>query len=60
MPKTVKAKARCCQSRPRCKRCPIVCKRLERKGYLERVAKRRWLVRGKVPKKVLRNARRDR
>jgi hypothetical protein len=60
MPKTVKAKPRCCQSRPRCKRCPIVCRRLESAGHLERIGKRRWRVRGKIPKKVLRKARRDR
>jgi hypothetical protein len=59
MPDTVKAKASCCNSRPRCKRCPVVYKRLQRAGYAERVSKRRWLVRGKLPKKVLRKARRD-
>jgi aldehyde:ferredoxin oxidoreductase len=28
----VKPKKRCCKSRPRCKRCPVVCRRLVRKG----------------------------
>lgn len=40
----VKAKKRCCKDSPRCKRCPVVCKRLEREGYLERASKRRWTV----------------
>ena len=31
-PKVVKAKKRCCKSGPRCKRCPVVCKRLEKAG----------------------------
>jgi hypothetical protein len=37
-----------------------VCRRLERAGYAERVGKRVWVLRRKVPKKVLRKARRDR
>jgi hypothetical protein len=28
----VKPKKRCCKSRPRCKRCPVVCKRLQAQG----------------------------
>ena len=28
----VKPKKRCCKSRPRCKRCPVVCKRLHVQG----------------------------
>ena len=31
-PKVVKAKKGCCKSSPRCKRCPVVCKRLEKAG----------------------------
>ena len=34
--KTVKPKKRCCQSRPRCKRCPVVMKRLHKSGLAER------------------------
>lgn len=33
--KTVQAKKRCCKSSPRCKRCPIVLKRLEQAGLAE-------------------------
>jgi hypothetical protein len=40
----VKAKKRCCKSGPRCKRCPVVCKRLERQGMAKRVEKRTWVL----------------
>ncbi len=52
----VKAKKRCCQDRPRCKRCPIVLRRLERAGLAQRTGKRRYEV-GAVKKKQLRRAR---
>jgi hypothetical protein len=29
----VKPKSSCCKSRPRCKRCPVVCKRLSKQGF---------------------------
>ena len=35
--KLIKPRKRCCKSRPRCKRCPVVCKRLEKAGFAERV-----------------------
>jgi len=54
---TIDTKATCCKSRPRCKRCPVVCKRLEAAGYLERESKRTWVVERKVPKKALKAAR---
>jgi len=31
----VTAKKRCCQSRPRCKRCPVVLRRLSKAGLAE-------------------------
>ena len=31
-PKVLKPKKKCCKSGPRCKRCPVVCKRLEKAG----------------------------
>ena len=31
-PKVIKAKKGCCKSSPRCKRCPVVCKRLAKAG----------------------------
>lgn len=53
----IKTKKRCCKSRPRCKRCPVVCKRLEPLGYTERESKRTWHMVVIPPKKVLKAAR---
>jgi hypothetical protein len=53
----VKAKKRCCQSAPRCKRCPLVLKRLERGGFAERVGRRKYVLGTKIPKKALKAAR---
>jgi hypothetical protein len=55
--KEVKAKRKCCKDTPRCKRCPVVCKRLTAMGYAERQSKRRFVIEKKPPKKVLRAAR---
>jgi hypothetical protein len=57
MATAIKAKKRCCQSDPRCKRCPVVCKRLEKLGYAERQSKRHWTLIAIAPKKVLVGAR---
>jgi hypothetical protein len=57
MSKAIHAKKRCCQSDPRCKRCPVVCKRLEKLGYAERESKRRWTLVAMPPKKALAGAR---
>jgi hypothetical protein len=54
---TIKAKKKCCKSKPRCKRCPVVCKRLEAAGYFERESKRRWVVVVPPRKKALKAAR---
>ena len=32
----IKPKKGCCKSKPRCKRCPVVVKRLVKSGYAER------------------------
>jgi aldehyde:ferredoxin oxidoreductase len=32
----VKPKKKCCRDSPRCKRCPVVCKRLVKRGLAER------------------------
>lgn len=53
----IKAKRKCCKDGPRCKRCPVVCKRLEKEGYLERMTKRVFVPKGKVPKSAMRAAR---
>jgi hypothetical protein len=55
--KELKAKKKCCKDRPRCKRCPVVCKRLEAMGYAERSGKRRFVMERKPPKKALKAAR---
>jgi hypothetical protein len=55
--KRIKTKKRCCKSGPRCKRCPVVCKRLEALGYTERADKRTWHLIVIPPKKVLKGAR---
>ena len=57
LPKLIKAKKRCCKSGPRCKRCPVVCKRLEKQGLAERVELRVYRVTGDVKKKQLAAAR---
>lgn len=57
MTPTVKAKPTCCKSRPRCRRCPVVLRRLERAGFLEQEGRRTFSVERKVPKKALKAAR---
>ena len=57
MAKLVKTKRRCCRSGPRCKRCPVVCKRLEKQGVAERLELRVYKVSGAVTKKQLKAAR---
>ena len=53
--RSIKTKKRCCKSSPRCKRCPVVMKRLDKGGHAERLGRRRYLVR--APKKVVKAAR---
>ena len=57
MAKRINTKKRCCKDRPRCKRCPVVCKRLDTLGYAEREDKRHWRLVVIPPKKVLKAAR---
>ena len=57
MAKIVKTKRRCCKSNPRCKRCPVVCKRLEKQGLAERLELRVYKVSGGVTKKQLKAVR---
>ena len=53
----VKAKKRCCKSAPRCKRCPVVLKRLAKQGLAERVEGRRYELSRKLKKKHAKAAR---
>ena len=55
--KAVKPKDRCCKSRPRCDRCPVVLCRLEAQGYVARAKKGRFVVTAKVKKKRLKAVR---
>ena len=57
MGQRIKTKKRCCKDRPRCKRCPVVSKRLETMGYAEREDRRQWRLVVIPPKKVLKAAR---
>ncbi|MCZ4494768.1 MAG: hypothetical protein JWP53_3699 [Conexibacter sp.] len=54
----VKVKRSCCKSDPRCRRCPVVAKRLLNAGLAERTAKRTYVV--DAPKKAVKAARRKR
>ena len=55
--KVVKAKKGCCKSSPRCKRCPVVCKRLEKAGIAVRLDGGRYELPVTLRKKDLRAAR---
>jgi hypothetical protein len=54
----LKVKRSCCKSDPRCKRCPVVAKRLLSAGLAERTGKRTYVV--DAPKKAVKAARRKR
>jgi len=56
--KAIKPKKRCCSSRPRCKRCPVVMKRLRKAGLAERDERGRYRVSADITKKEMRQARR--
>jgi hypothetical protein len=53
----VKCKRKCCKSGPRCKKCPVVWKKLSKQGYAERSGKRRYVIVDVVPKPALKAAR---
>jgi hypothetical protein len=55
--RVVKPKKRCCQSTPRCKRCPVVCRRLARVGLARRRKDGRYELDRALRKKHLRAAR---
>jgi hypothetical protein len=42
--KPVRVKKRCCKDKPRCKKCPVVCKRLMNAGLAEPTGKGRFVV----------------
>ena len=53
----IRCKKKCCRSDRRCKRCPVVWKKLSRKGYAERTGKLQYVVIDVVPKRALKAAR---
>jgi aldehyde:ferredoxin oxidoreductase len=55
--KRVKPKKRCCKSGPRCKRCPVVCKRLMKQGLATKRPSGHYLVELGIGKKTLKAAR---
>jgi hypothetical protein len=55
--RVVKPKKRCCKSRPRCKKCPVVCKRLVGQGVATKRPNGTYLLEIKVSKKVMKAAR---
>jgi len=57
MAKDLQAKKRCCKSGPRCKRCPVVLKRLESAGLATRTGKRTYELSGDVRKRDVKSAR---
>ena len=56
-PRVVKTKKKCCKSRPRCKKCPVVCKRLSNQGLAERLPNGSYVLSIDVSKKALKAAR---
>jgi len=53
----MKTKQKCCGDKPRCKKCPVVWKRLEKAGFARREGKHRYVVVDVVPKQALAAAR---
>ena len=55
--RVVKPKKRCCGSQPRCKRCPVVCKRLAKRGLAERRDDGKFVLSVELRKKQYKRAR---
>jgi aldehyde:ferredoxin oxidoreductase len=55
--RVIKPKKHCCKSRPRCKRCPVVCKRLVNAGVAEKLPNGRYVLLVDVSKKRLKAVR---
>jgi len=49
----IKPKKRCCKSNPRCRRCPVVCKRLAADDLATRRKDGRYVLVDVLPKKRL-------
>ena len=55
--KPFKTKKRCCKDKPRCKRCPVVCKRLVSQDLAERLDDGRYVLSVHITKKAHKAAR---
>jgi hypothetical protein len=53
----VRCKRKCCKSSKRCKRCPVVWKKLSKHGYAERSGKLEYVIVDVVPKRALKAVR---
>jgi hypothetical protein len=53
----VRCKRECCKSSKRCKRCPVVWKKLSKHGYAKRSGKLQYVIVEVVPKRTLKAAR---
>jgi hypothetical protein len=53
----IKPRKRCCKSRPRCKRCPVVCKRLSNQGLAVKRSDGLFVITPEIRKKQLKAAR---
>lgn len=53
----ITAKKKCCEDKPRCKKCPVTLERLRKAGYAERLSRREYDVAATVPGKVRKAAR---
>jgi hypothetical protein len=53
----IKPKKTCCRDSPRCKRCPVVCKKLARRGLAEKLENGRYLLSIDLTKKQYKAAR---
>jgi aldehyde:ferredoxin oxidoreductase len=56
--RVIKPKKKCCKSRPRCKKCPVVCKRLTDAGLADELPNGRYALHVELSKKALKAARR--
>jgi hypothetical protein len=54
---TVRCKRKCCKSGTRCKKCPVVWKKLSNQGYAQRSGKLNYVLIDVVPKRALKAAR---
>ncbi|MBA2636678.1 MAG: hypothetical protein H0U79_00360 [Solirubrobacterales bacterium] len=53
----IKPKKKCCADRPRCKRCPVMLKRLQKAGLAESLPSGRVLVNDGITKQQLKRFR---